>query len=188
MRSTTAALLSLALLLAACGSDASDAAEAIDDAASEVSDQVENADTEAVADDISDAGQQLQDQIGEADLTTLYTAMDLVGFDEIRTADAFTFFAPNDSAFSALDADDMADLLADPGELRQVLSNHYLDSTVMAADLADTPSATSTGGLELVFDTSGETPTVNGIEIVRSDITVDNGVIHVIDGVLMSES
>ncbi|MEZ5225924.1 MAG: fasciclin domain-containing protein [Acidimicrobiales bacterium] len=177
--------MTLALLLAACGSDASDISSAVDDASSEVSDQIEGADTEALSDDVSNAGQQLQSQIQEADLSTLYTAMDLVGFDQISTAEAFTFFAPNDSAFSAMSADEMADLLADPDALRQVLEDHYLDTTVMAADLATTPSATSAGGLELVFDTSGDTPTVNGIEIVRSDITLENGVVHIIDGVLM---
>lgn len=186
MRTTTAALMGFALFLAACGSDTNGASEAIDDAITEVSEQV--ADADVMDAEISDAGQQLQAQINEADLSTIYTAMDLVGFDEINTDQPFTFFAPNDSAFAAMNPDEMSALLAEPEELRQVLSNHYLDSTVMADDLASTPSATSTGGLELVFDTSGEIPTVNGIEIVRTDITVQNGVIHIIDGVLSSDN
>ena len=188
MRITTATLISLALLLAACGSDSNGATGAIDDAISDVSDQVAEADADAMTTEISDAGQQLQAQINEDDLSTIYTAMDLVGFDEINTDQPFTFFAPNDSAFSAMSPDAMGDLLADPEALRQVLSNHYLDSTVMAADLASTPSATSAGGLELVFDVSGEVPTVNGIEIIRTDITAQNGVIHIIDGVLSADN
>ncbi len=182
------ALMSLALFLGACGSSSSDASEVIDDATNEVSEQVAEADTEEISDEVSAAGQQLQAQIEEADLSTLYTALDLVGFDEINTDQPFTFFAPNDSAFSSMSAEEMAELLADPDALRQVLSNHYLDTTVMAADLASTPSATSTGGLELDFDTTGETPTVNGIDIVRTDITAQNGVIHIIDGVLTADN
>ncbi len=187
MRITTAALMSLTMLLAACGSDSTAATEVIDDAIGEVSEQVSEAD-DASSNDVSDAGQQLQAQINEADLSTIYTAMDLVGFDEINSDEPFTFFAPNDSAFSAMSPDEMADLLAEPEALRQVLSNHYLDATVMATDLASTPSATSLGGLDLVFDTSGEVPTVNGIEIVRTDITASNGVIHIIDGVLSADN
>ena len=188
MRLSTSVLISLVLLLASCGSDSNEASETVDSAVDEVSNSGATGDTDAIADGASDAGRQLQAQIEEADLSTIYTAMDLVGFDEINTDEPFTFFAPNDNAFSSMSPDEMATLLAEPEALRQVLGDHYLDTTVMADDLPSTPSATSTGGLELTFDTSGDTPTVNGIDIVRTDITVRNGVIHIIDGVLSNDN
>ncbi len=58
----------------------------------------------------------------------------------------------------------------------------------MASDLTDGATVTSNGGLELTFDLSGDQPTVNGIPIVRTDVSVDDrGVVHVIDGLLLDE-
>lgn len=183
MRWTITSLIALSILVAAaCGPDPSDADEGLA-TATEPAGQAGDA-----REDFANAGQLLQAEISETDLSTMYSAMDLVQFVEIHTDEPFTFFAPNDSAFSALDADDLAELLADPEALDQVLRNHYLEATVMASDLASTPSSVSTGGLELVFDTDRETPTVNGIDIVRTDLTLNNGVIHVIDGVLLDEN
>ncbi len=178
-RSLVVPLIGLSLVLAACGSDddtsleetATSIAEEADAAAEDVEDAVESGD--------------LQTQLGEDDLATLFSAMDAAGFDDIAQAEAFTFFAPNDSAFSQIDADTLADLLADPEQLREVLRDHLLDEVVEAGELSDGATVTSTGGLELTFDLSGDTPTVNGIEIVRTDLMVDGGVVHVIDGVLL---
>lgn len=182
MRWTITSLIALSILVASsCGPDPDDAADGL---ATATDPSGQAGDTR---EDIADAGQLLKAEINETDLSTMYSALDLVQFDEIHTDEPFTFFAPNDSAFSALDADELAELLADPEALDQVLSNHYLETTMMASDLASTSNSVSTGGLELVFDTDTEVPTVNGIEIVRTDLTLNNGVIHVIDGVLLDE-
>lgn len=185
------ATLSLALL-AGCG--ASD--EALDDVETSVSSVVEDGDiTEgeldeaadeaaAEADDISIAD--LEAAVGDEELATLFTALEVAGFDDIAEAESFTFFAPNDGAFAAIDADLLAELLADPDKLRDILQDHLLDTTVFAADIPADGSVTTTGGLELTFDLTGDQPTVNGIPIVRTDVSVDDrGVIHVIDGLLL---
>lgn len=178
-------LAAAAALAAACGSAADDADAALDDAAQTAEEIVTAEDADAAADEVVAAGESLADQVDDPDLGTLFTALDVAGFDDIAEAEAFTFFAPNDSAFEAIGTDLLTDLLADPGTLRDILRDHLLDATVTSDQIP--ASATSTGGLELVFDTSGDTPTVNGIPIVRTDVTVDNGVIHVIDGILLRD-
>jgi uncharacterized surface protein with fasciclin (FAS1) repeats len=178
--------LSLVFALSACGSSDADEAEATaesivesDDAAAVVDEAADTAD-EALA-----SGSDLRAQLDDDSLSTLFSALDAAGFTDIAEAESFTFFAPNDGAFSQLDADTLADLLANPEDLRAILRDHLLESVVMAGDLTDGATATTTGGLELTFDLSDDVPTVNGIPIVRTDLTVDGGVVHVIDGLLL---
>ena len=175
--------IGLTLAVAACGSDAASLGDDAEGAASDVSEAVESSDVESAM----QAGSDLQEQLGETDLSTLYSAMDLVGFDRLDTDEPFTFFAPNDSGFAALDADQLAALMADPASLGSILEDHLVTDTLMSGDLVD-GTIMSEGGLDLVIDTSGPVPTVNGIEIVKTDLTVNNGVVHVIDGALLRES
>ncbi len=183
-RGAGAALLAIALMLSACASGSDEATNVVDDAAGGVSSLQDS----LVGDDVEPAGRDLRAMIDEPDLSSLYSAMDLIGFGELAQEEAVTFFAPNDQAFSAMDADAMSELLADPEQLRGVLLDHLVAETLTTSDLGDVTEVTSLGGLTLVFETSGPVPTVNGIEIVRSDITLDNGVVHVIDGVLLDEA
>ena len=195
-RLLTALFVALASLasLAACG-DGSDAENdlnaAVDEAEATAESLVDEADeTVQNEDGVTEAAQgaadDLRDVIGDDELVTLFQAVDAAGFDDIAEAERFTFFAPNDGAFAALDTELLAGLLADPEALREVLRDHLLDETVLAADLPTDGTVTTTGGLELTFDSSGDQPTVNGIPIVRTDVMVDDrGVVHVIDGVLL---
>ncbi len=164
------------LVVAACGS------EAVDDAVAQAEQTVES----ATGADVVTYGEAFAAEVDDPDLSSLTSAMDLAAFSDLDATDAFTFFAPNDPAFAALDPDDLADLLADPDALAGVLRAHLVDRTVMAADLPD--STTSVGGLQLEFDTTGDIPTVNGVSIVRTDVMVDGGVVHVIDGVLLADN
>ncbi len=175
----------LALLAAACGSDGDALDVDTSDVSSEISDVLDG-DT-GVDEQASQAGRELEAQLGQADLSTLYSAMDLIGFDRLDPEETFTFFAPNDSAFAAVDADRLASLVAGPTQLGAILEDHLISETVMAGELTD-GTITSEGGLELLIDLTGPVPTVNGIEIVETDLTVGNGVVHVIDGVLLGDS
>lgn len=179
-------------LLAGCGDsdDALDEAETtaesvLDDGAvsdEETDEVVEDATEVAEATSISD----LQSAVGDEELDTLFNVLDVAGFDDIAEAERFTFFAPNDGAFSAVDADLLAELLADPDALRDILQDHLVEDIVFAVDIPTDGTVSTTGGLELTFDLSGEQPTVNGIPIVSTDYAVDDrGVIHVIDGLLL---
>ena len=180
--------------LAACGDTndvENDLGATVDDAEATAESLVDEADEAGVnEDEVTGAAEGTADDlraaIGDDDLATLFQALDAAGFDDIAEAERFTFFAPNDGAFAALDADVLAGLLADPDALRGVLRDHLLDEIVLAADLPADGTVTTTGGLELTFDLSGDQPTVNGVPIVRTDVTVDDrGVVHVIDGVLL---
>jgi uncharacterized surface protein with fasciclin (FAS1) repeats len=82
------------------------------------------------------------------------------------------------------------DQLLDPANidiLQKVLTFHVVAGEVFAGDLQDGGTATTVQGQDLTFDLSGQTPQVNGVNIIDTDIAVENGVIHVVDGVLLPE-
>jgi len=190
---TTAVGVALALsLFTACG-DAEEAADEAETTASSVLEDGEVSTGEAgeAIDEVTEIVEgtsiaDLQAAVGDDELATLFTAFEVAGFDDIAEAENFTLFAPNDGAFAAIDGDLLADLLSDPDGLRDILRDHLLDTQVFAADIPADGTVTTTGGLELTFDLTGDQPTVNGIPIVRTDVSVDDrGVIHVIDGLLL---
>ena len=98
----------------------------------------------------------------------------------------FTVFAPINAAFEALGTDRLDILLAEENQalLQKVLTYHVIAGDVRAADLADGATAVTVEGTEVTFDLSGDTPLVNGAGIIATDIETENGVIHLIDGVL----
>jgi transforming growth factor-beta-induced protein len=117
-------------------------------------------------------------------LVAALDAGDLLGI--LGGAGPFTVFAPVDAAFEALGSDKL-DVLLDPanlGLLQKILTYHVISDDVRAADLTDGLSVETVEGSEITFDLSGATPKVNGAEIIATDIIVENGVIHLIDGVL----
>lgn len=191
---TAALALAPVAVLAGCGDSDDDLDAAVDEASATASSVIEEGADEGTIteDEVTEAAQtsaeQLEAAVGDDELATLFQALDAAGFDDIAEAERFTFFAPDDGAFAAIDTELLSDLLADPDALRDILRDHLLDDLVMAADLSDGATVTATGGLELTFDLSGDQPTVNGIPIVRTDVTVDDrGVVHVIDGLLLEE-
>ena len=120
-------------------------------------------------------------------LATAVVAGDLAG--TLSGAGPFTVFAPTNSAFAALDAYTLNALL-DPANiaiLQEVLTYHVIPGDIRAADLMDGAMVATVEGRELTFDLSGMTPMVNGTDIIATDIVVENGVIHLIDGVLLPE-
>ena len=104
----------------------------------------------------------------------------------LKGAGPFTVFAPINAAFEALGTDQLDVLLAPENQalLQKVLTYHVISGDVRAADLVDGGSATTVEGSEVMFDLSGPTPMVNGANIIATDIVTENGVIHLIDGVL----
>lgn len=99
----------------------------------------------------------------------------------------FTVFAPINAAFEALGTDQL-DVLLDPANvalLQKVLTYHVISGEVFAADLADGATVTTVEGSDVTIDLSDPTmPMVNGANIIATDIVTENGVIHLIDGVL----
>ncbi len=117
-------------------------------------------------------------------LVAAVTAGDLVA--TLKSAGPFTVFAPTDEAFAKLPPAVVADLLKpeNKAKLQGILTYHVVAGQVMAADVVKLKTAKSVQGQELSIDTS-KGVTVAGANVVKTDIVCSNGVIHVIDAVML---
>jgi uncharacterized surface protein with fasciclin (FAS1) repeats len=118
-------------------------------------------------------------------LAKALTAADLVS--TLKGPGPFTVFAPTDDAFAKLPAGTLESLLKpeNKAQLRRVLTYHVVPGRVMAADVAKVGSATAVSNDALPITVSGGGVTVAGARVVKADITASNGVIHVVDSVLL---
>ncbi len=115
---------------------------------------------------------------------TLATALQAAGLvDTLKGSGPFTVFAPTDEAFAKIPKAQLDALLADKAKLTAVLTYHVVPGKVMAADVK--PGKVKTvQGKELTVATSPAV-TVDNAKVVKTDIVADNGVIHVIDTVVL---
>ncbi|MEX2500214.1 MAG: fasciclin domain-containing protein [Wenzhouxiangellaceae bacterium] len=117
---------------------------------------------------------------------TLVTAVQAAGLVETLKGDGpFTVFAPTDEAFAAIPKADLEALLANREKLTAVLTYHVVSGKVMAADVVSLDSATTVQGSDIDINVAGGGVTVDGANVVSTDIEASNGVIHVIDAVIM---
>ena len=125
--------------------------------------------------------------IANGGFKTLVAALDATGLDTtLRGAGPFTVFAPTDAAFAALPAGALDRLLADPsGQLTDILRYHVIANELTTADLSDDLEATTVQGKPVKFDVQGNTIQINGATILTKDIQTSNGVIQVIDAVII---
>ena len=115
-------------------------------------------------------------------LVTAVTAAELV--ETLKGDGPFTVFAPNDAAFGKIPSGDLEALLADKEKLTSVLTYHVVPGKLMASDVAGLSSAKTAQGQSLAIDTTDGVK-VGGARVVKADIVTSNGVIHVIDTVVM---
>ena len=117
-------------------------------------------------------------------LAAALKAADLVG--TLKGAGPFTVFAPTDEAFAKLPAGTVETLLKPENKerLRRILTYHVVAGNVMAADVVKLSSAKAVSGDTLQIKTSGGVM-VNSSKVVKADVKATNGVIHVIDSVLI---
>jgi uncharacterized surface protein with fasciclin (FAS1) repeats len=104
--------------------------------------------------------------------------------DTLRGAGPFTVFAPSDEAFKAVPAKTLSDLAADKQLLTAVLTYHVLPGKVMAADVK-TGNAKTVQGANLALSRAGTFVTVEDAVVQQADVSATNGVVHIIDRVLM---
>lgn len=117
--------------------------------------------------------------------TTLVAAVEAAGLvDTLKGEGPFTVFAPTDEAFAALPEGTVEGLLADPEALAAILTYHVVAGKVMAADLSDGMTAATVNGADVTIMTEGGVM-VNEANVVTADIEASNGVIHVIDAVIL---
>lgn len=115
---------------------------------------------------------------------TLATALQAAGLvDTLKGKGPFTVFAPTDEAFAKIPKAQLDALLADKAKLTAVLTYHVVPGKVMAQDVKAGKVKTVQGG-EITVGTTGGV-TVNNAKVVATDVAASNGVIHVIDTVIM---
>ena len=117
---------------------------------------------------------------------TLVTAVKAAGLVEtLKGPGPFTVFAPTDAAFAKLPPGALEELLKDPAKLKAVLTYHVVSGNVMAADVVKMTSAKTVEGADVTISAVGGKVKVNNANVVKTDIKCTNGVIHVIDTVIM---
>ena len=119
---------------------------------------------------------------------TLAQALQAAGLVEtLKGAGPFTVFAPTDEAFAKLPPGTLETLLKPENKpkLQRILKAHVVSGKVMAADVVKTSSAKAVSGDTLTIASRNGGVTVNGAKVVKTDIDTTNGVIHVIDSVIV---
>lgn len=116
-------------------------------------------------------------------LVTAVKAAELV--DTLKGVGPFTVFAPNDAAFAKVPADTLNGLLADKAALANVLTYHVVAGKMMAADVVKLSSVKTVQGQSLKIETKDGKVFVDGAQVISTDIETSNGVIHVIDSVVL---
>ena len=118
--------------------------------------------------------------------STLLAAAKAAGLVEtLQSEGPFTVFAPTDEAFAKLPAGTVEGLLADPDQLREILLYHVVPGKVMAADVVKLSSATTAQGSDVAFTMADGGVMINDAKVTTTDIESSNGVIHVIDTVIL---
>ena len=116
---------------------------------------------------------------------TLVAAVKAAGLaDTLKGAGPYTLFAPNDAAFAKLPAGTVDALLKDIPKLKKILTYHVVAGKVMAADVSKLKSAATVEGSDVKIDISNGVK-INDSKVTTADVAADNGVIHIIDTVLM---
>ena len=168
------ALMVVPLVIAACGTDSEEAASPSPSPSPTMA-----------AEDIVDTA------VAAGDFGTLVTAVKAASLVEtLKAAGPYTVFAPTDAAFDAVPKGTLAALLADPDvALKDVLTYHVVEGKVMSSDLTDGQVITTVNGAPLTVTINSDgTVMVGDATVTTADIETANGVIHVIDTVLIPPS
>lgn len=201
-RYLSVAALSCLFFVAACGSDdetattdapsteavADTTAPTVDTAAPVTAAETVPADT-APADTTPTTEAQLGSIIDVAtaagEFTTLLAAVEAAGLTDTLATSKVTVLAPTDAAFEALGQATIDAVLADPVALEALLLNHVLPAPQKASQLSIFSNAVTLGGGSLPVAVVGSDLTIGGAKVITPDVMADNGVIHVIDAVIV---
>jgi uncharacterized surface protein with fasciclin (FAS1) repeats len=121
--------------------------------------------------------------------TTLLAAAEAAGLvDVLKSEGPFTVFAPTDEAFAKLPEGTVESLLANPDALRAILLYHVVPGKVMAAQVVGMSEAATAQGATISISTYGESVRINDATVLTADVEASNGVIHIIDTVILPPS
>ena len=138
----------------------------------------------------ADAGPAKQDivdtAVGAGQFTTLVTAVKAAGLVDVLKGDGpFTVFAPTDEAFAKIPEQQLQSLLMDKEALKEVLLYHVVPGKVMSTNAVNLTSADTVQGKPIQITAKDGTVMINNAKVIKADIDCRNGVIHVIDTVLL---
>jgi uncharacterized surface protein with fasciclin (FAS1) repeats len=119
-------------------------------------------------------------------LVTAVKAAELV--ETLKGKGPFTVFAPTDEAFAKVPKETLEALLKDKKALAGVLTYHVVSGKVLAADVVKLESAKTVQGQDVKIVTKDGKVTINGANVIKTDIICENGVIHIIDAVILPPS
>jgi uncharacterized surface protein with fasciclin (FAS1) repeats len=124
--------------------------------------------------------------VGAKDFTTLVAAVKAAELvDVLKGKGPFTVFAPTDKAFSKIQKEKLESLLKDKKALTAILTYHVVPGKVMAADVVKVDSAKTVLGKPLKIVVKAKKVMINDSQVIKTDIECSNGVIHVVDTVLL---
>ena len=130
----------------------------------------------------------VQTAVDNGNFNTLATALQKAGLvDTLKGKGPFTVFAPTDAAFAKIPKDQLDALLADKARLTKVLTYHVVPGTVMAKDVKP-GSVQTVEGSPITVRTEGGKVMVDNATVTATDVKADNGVIHVIDTVILPKA
>ena len=166
-----------ALVIAACSSD--------DEVAETTTTAAPTETTEAMAEEMTE--DTIVDVAIANEFNTLVAAVQAAGLVETLQGEGpFTVFAPTDEAFAALPEGTLESLLEDPEALAEILTYHVVSGSVLAADVVGLDSATSVQGEDISIEVVDGGVVLNGsANVVATDVMASNGVVHVIDAVIL---
>jgi uncharacterized surface protein with fasciclin (FAS1) repeats len=120
------------------------------------------------------------------EFTTLVAAVKAAGLvDTLKSEGPFTVFAPNDAAFAKLPEGTVEGLLKDKEALAKILTYHVVSGKVTAKDVVALTEATTVQGQKVTISVRNGSVYVNGAKVIATDIMTSNGVIHVLDSVIL---
>lgn len=180
------AIITLAFTFAACGSEES--------SDNEMMNEDQEMQTDAPGDTMSDSGSMAGAETivsiasENPDLSTLVKAVQAAGQTEMLGSEGpYTVFAPTNEAFSALPEGTLEGLLKPESKqkLGNILAFHVVEGATMSADLQDGQMIETVQGGQLEVTKEGGKVMINGAEVTQPDVEASNGVVHIVDSVLM---
>jgi len=176
------AIAAIFLMVVACGSDSEEAEMGATSSSNMMAVADPVVDAPVVSNTIVDIA------VADGRFTTLVTALQAAELASVLSGDGqFTVFAPTDEAFANLPEGTLDSLLADIPALKDILLYHVTSGSVMAADVVTLDSAPTLQGQSVDISVMGSSVMVDQANVIITDIVASNGVIHVIDAVILPE-
>ena len=147
--------------------------------------------TQATAGDYTKKKDIVDTAVSAGQFNTLAAALDAAGLiDTLKGDGPFTVFAPTDEAFAKLPAGTVENLLKpeNKDQLIAILTYHVVPGKVKAADVVKLDNATTVNGADVAIQVADNNVRINDANVIKADIGASNGVIHVIDTVILPSS